>query len=72
MTPGQLPGKETFLEKTGNGWLWKYKIKNDLTASKNVTETKQQETIRNHIIKIAKEIRQKEQFLHVSRTVRNG
>lgn len=47
-------------------------IKNDLTASKSVTETKQQETIRNHIIKIGKEIRQKEQFLHVSRTVRNG
>lgn len=50
----------------------KYKIKNDFTASKNVTETKQHETIRNYIIEIVKEIRQKEQYLHVSRTARNG
>ena len=63
-----MPGKETFLEKTGNSWLWKYEIKNDFTASKSVTETKQQETIRNHIIKIGKEIRQKEKLRKIRRT----
>ena len=63
-----MPGKETFLEKTGNGWLRKYEIKNDFTASKNVTETKQHETIRNHRIKIVKEIRQKEKLRKIWRT----
>ena len=54
--------------KTGNGWLWKYEIKNDFTAGKNGTETKQHETIRNHRIKIVKEIRQKEKLRKIRRT----